>query len=214
MLRLPVPLPNVYTCSIALCMVWSAKMPIPNLSWPCSSTKLVLLHMYQIELRYQVWLIRINTPTRVMSELWGPLVSSMLGGCNHDWRSLAHNAGSKPLDTTDDVGLPAFCKDFSSFSSQKSRNVTHCHARHQKQTQNAFFVHDAVAIVNTRSDRTAQVDTLQHVNKLWHMVTQFGSSSHVQQPCSTINPCLHCQLSSKLHIFAYLYATGHVGDVT
>ena len=114
-------------------------MPVSNLSWPCSSMKLVLLHMYQIELRYQVWLIRIHTPTPDMSELWGPLVSSKLGGCNPDRRSLAHNAGSKPLDTKDDVDLPAFCKDYSSFSSQKRRNVTHCHTRHQKQTQNAFL---------------------------------------------------------------------------
>ena len=73
----------------------------------------MLLHMYQIELRYQVWLIKIHTPTRDMSELWGPLVSIMLGGCSHDWRSLAHSAGLKPLDTKDDVDLPAF---FSSFS--------------------------------------------------------------------------------------------------
>ena len=42
--------------------------------------KLVLLHIYQIELRYQVWLIRIQTPTPDMSELWGPLVKNKLGG--------------------------------------------------------------------------------------------------------------------------------------
>ena len=48
------------------------------------------------------------------------------------------------------------------------------------------------------SDPTAHADTLQHV----------------QQYCSTMNPCLHCQLSSMLRIFAYLDAAGHVGDVS
>lgn len=43
-------------------------------------------------------------PTYDTSELSGPLVSSMLGGCDPGWRSLALNAGLKQLDTKD-VGL-------------------------------------------------------------------------------------------------------------
>ena len=66
----------------------------------------------------------------------------------------------------------------------------------------------------TSSEPTTQADNVQNVSELQYMNTGFGSSSHVQQHCSIINPCLHFQPSSMLRIFAYLHAARHVGEVS